>query len=523
MTYVADASPSTPPTSPQLQATVQRAFSYAQEQGHRQVTPEHLLLALTEDADAIAVLQRRAIDLDRLRHDVAGLMGRNNDRFVAEDDSQPEYGADFRRIMGIASGAASPRRPIDGALMLSALIADGATPSAEIIRLYGLTFEDAARTTRPLRTVAPPAAPVAPLPPTPISLANVRSSAREAALGYRLRKGPPEELVAITAETPPHANGVQMRRQEPPPQTWPEHAQPGPAAADTRPGAWPRPLNDEIAELPPPVGEFSSDLRPPPWHPEQGGPEQHEQPDWSRYDYPDAGQDAQQQVASAWTDAPALSEPPPPQQQRPAPRNTRQFADPGATPKTKGRKSSGKARRAAPSAGILLENIPRRMVSRTAMIVEARVARRDIEAALLDLQDTGHQARTTEPVTHALTVRLRSTDGAMIVEPGSPETQWIESTLGLLQDDFSSWRWTVTPRWSGVTQVQLMLSARAVSSEGLLGETALSEQTISVEVASNYGSVFANLGKWIGIAMAAGVVGAVGEHMLKVVGRILTH
>ncbi len=508
MSHVADTSPNAAPASPHLQATVQRAFGYADEQGHRQVTPEHLLLALTEDDDAAAVLQRKGIDLDRLRHDVAALMGRNNDRFGPGEPGRPDYGVDFRRVMGIAGAAASPRRPVDGALMLSALIADGVTPSAEIIKLYGLTFEDAARTSRPLRSVAPSA-------PAPASLANVRSQAREAALGYRLRKDPPEEFVALTPPQGfPPGPGPARFAEPPPPHQWPErsHTNGGPVAEPMT--AW----EDDFVDLPPPLEKGFAEAQAPSWQPDAArATPAAAPPDWNNYHNTASPQGREPQQPSTWND---LAAAPP---QRPAPRTPRHSAEAPAAPKTKGRKPAGKTRRSGVDHGLLLENIPRRMVMGTAMTIEARIARRDIEAAILDLRLPEALVAAAEPVTHAMTVRLRSPDGAMVVEPTSPETQWIESTLGLLQDDFSSWRWTMTPRWTGNTQLQLIVSARAVTSQGLLGEMALPEQDVGVTVVSNYGSLLGSVAKWVSIALAAGIVGAVGEHMLKVVGRILMH
>ena len=511
MSHGADASPNAAPSSPELQATVQRAYGYAQDQGHRQVTPEHLLLALTEDADAIAVLQRRAIDLDRLRHDVAALMGRNNDRFAGGEPGRPDYGPDFRRVMGIAGVAASPRRPVDGALMISALIADGVTPSAEIIKLYGLTFEDAARTSRPLRS-APPAPPPAASP----SLANVRSNAREAALGYRLRKGPPDDFVAMTASGPGPVTAAPRNFAEPTGQAaWPAQAAPPGAPA----GDW----DDAYTDLPLAAHQepFAANRSPPAWQPAEAGPEADGQPDWSNFDYPEPETNRSPQPEETWADDPPA--PPLRAPQRPAHKtDDHRSGESAAAPKTKGRKSPARARRSPRDNGLLLENIPRRMIKGTAMSIEARIARRDVEAAILDFWLPSHVQSPDLDVTHAITVRLRSPDGAMTVESGSPETQWVETTLGLLQDDFSSWRWTVTPRWTGVTQLQLVVSTRAVTPQGLLDETALPEQTVGVTVVSNYGSLLARMAKWVTIAMAAGIAGAVGEHLLKIVGRILT-
>ena len=43
--------------SPNLEQTLHRALAYANERRHEYATLEHLLLALTEDQDAVAVLQ----------------------------------------------------------------------------------------------------------------------------------------------------------------------------------------------------------------------------------------------------------------------------------------------------------------------------------------------------------------------------------------------------------------------------------------------------------------------------------
>ena len=53
-----------------LEKSLHRALAYANERRHEYATLEHLLLALTEDQDAIAVLRACSVDLDRLRREV---------------------------------------------------------------------------------------------------------------------------------------------------------------------------------------------------------------------------------------------------------------------------------------------------------------------------------------------------------------------------------------------------------------------------------------------------------------------
>ena len=53
--------------SPDLEETLRRALSIAGERSHEFATLEHLLLALIDDEDALAVLQGCKVDISQLR------------------------------------------------------------------------------------------------------------------------------------------------------------------------------------------------------------------------------------------------------------------------------------------------------------------------------------------------------------------------------------------------------------------------------------------------------------------------
>src|SRR5262245_32326169 len=59
------------PKSSSMTTTLLRAFEYAKAQAHRQVTIEHLLLALVSDSDAATVLQTCKVDFTRLAADLS--------------------------------------------------------------------------------------------------------------------------------------------------------------------------------------------------------------------------------------------------------------------------------------------------------------------------------------------------------------------------------------------------------------------------------------------------------------------
>lgn len=188
------------PMSPGLQATLLRAREYAASQSEAEVLLEHLLLALSEDADAATVLESCRIDLSRLRHDVAGYIGSLDDRVPPGTPGAPAISPTLTQVLKYATLAAQQgrRSSIDGAIVLAALVGDGRSMAASFLKAQGLTFEAAIRALReasgrpaghqpepPRATravelpVAEPA-PLAPATPTPTSRADdILARARE--------------------------------------------------------------------------------------------------------------------------------------------------------------------------------------------------------------------------------------------------------------------------------------------------------------------------------------------------------
>ena len=57
-----------------LEKSLHRALAYANERRHEYATLEHLLLALTEDQDAVAVLKACGVEIEKLRRDIANYL-----------------------------------------------------------------------------------------------------------------------------------------------------------------------------------------------------------------------------------------------------------------------------------------------------------------------------------------------------------------------------------------------------------------------------------------------------------------
>lgn len=152
-------------TSPHLGQSLARAERLAREQGHPTVGIEHLLFALTEDPDAGSVLQASNVDLERLRMDVSGHLARMTEAMAQPASGPPKPDAELVRILHVAGSAArqSPRNQIDGAIILAAVIGDGKSSAAGLLKAHGLTFEEAIRVlqqsfVKPVAALAPPSA-----------------------------------------------------------------------------------------------------------------------------------------------------------------------------------------------------------------------------------------------------------------------------------------------------------------------------------------------------------------------------
>ena len=176
-----------------------------------------------------------------------------------------------------------------------------------------------------------------------------------------------------------------------------------------------------------------------------------------------------------------------------------------------GASGSDRAASTQVATGQLVENIPRTMMVGIPELVEVSIAKAEVTALAERLQGSGTAYRHDVVVTKAMSVRLRAPEGGFWIETSSPETQWIENNLGLLSDDYASWRWMVTPQRRGRARLQLIVSARTVGADGLAAETALPDQVIEVKVRTNYSRTAAQWGGWIAAALVGGILARFGE------------
>ncbi len=162
-------------------------------------------------------------------------------------------------------------------------------------------------------------------------------------------------------------------------------------------------------------------------------------------------------------------------------------------------------------AGQLAENIPRAMRVGKTVRAEVRIAKASVKALTEGMDGSGQAWQHTVALTRAMSVRLRAPDGDFFIESQSPETQWIESNLGFASDDFASWRFLITPRSRGWSDLQIIVSARTIGADGGAAETALPDQIVEVKVRANLGRAIVRLFGWTVAAVIGGALATFGE------------
>ncbi|MGH7074466.1 MAG: AAA family ATPase, partial [Stellaceae bacterium] len=128
-----------------LEKTLHRALAYANERRHEYATLEHLLLALTEDQDAVAVLRACTVDLEKLRRDLTSYVDGELGNLVSNhaDDAKPT--ASFQRVLQRAAihVQSSGREEVTGANVVVAMFAERESHAIYFLQEQDMTRFDA--------------------------------------------------------------------------------------------------------------------------------------------------------------------------------------------------------------------------------------------------------------------------------------------------------------------------------------------------------------------------------------------
>ena len=134
-----------PTFSRSLEKALHRALALANERRHEYATLEHLLLSLTDDKDAAAVMKACNVDLDVLRRSLTNYIDNELGQMITgeREDSKPTAG--FQRVIqrAVIHVQSSGREEVTGANVLVAIFAERESHAAYFLQEQDMTRYDA--------------------------------------------------------------------------------------------------------------------------------------------------------------------------------------------------------------------------------------------------------------------------------------------------------------------------------------------------------------------------------------------
>ena len=128
-----------------LEQTLHRALAYASARRHEYATLEHLLLALTEDQDSVAVMRACGLDMEKLRKEVTEYLDGELTNLVTSRGGDPKPTAGFQRVLQRAAihVQSSGREEVTGANVLVALFSERESHAVYYLQEQEMTRLDA--------------------------------------------------------------------------------------------------------------------------------------------------------------------------------------------------------------------------------------------------------------------------------------------------------------------------------------------------------------------------------------------
>jgi len=128
-----------------LEHSLHRALAFASERNHEYATLEHLLLALTEDQDALAVLRACGIEMEKLQREITEYLDNELEMLHVESSDDPKPTAGFQRVLQRAAihVQSSGREEVTGANVLVAMFSERESHAVYFLQEHDMTRFDA--------------------------------------------------------------------------------------------------------------------------------------------------------------------------------------------------------------------------------------------------------------------------------------------------------------------------------------------------------------------------------------------
>ena len=128
-----------------LEKALHQAMNLARERNHEFATLEHLLLALTDDRETIAVLNGCDVDIDALKSDLEDFINEELDSLIVSNGQDARPTAAFQRVIqrAVIHVQSSGREEVTGANVLVAIFAERESHAAYFLEQQDMSRLDA--------------------------------------------------------------------------------------------------------------------------------------------------------------------------------------------------------------------------------------------------------------------------------------------------------------------------------------------------------------------------------------------
>jgi ATP-dependent Clp protease ATP-binding subunit ClpA len=128
-----------------LEQSLHRALTLATERNHEYATLEHLLLALTDDQDSVAVMRACGVQVDQLKKDLTEFVDVELQNLVTPRMTEPKPTASFQRVVQRAAihVQSSGREEVTGANVLVAIFSEREAHAVYFLQMHDMSRLDA--------------------------------------------------------------------------------------------------------------------------------------------------------------------------------------------------------------------------------------------------------------------------------------------------------------------------------------------------------------------------------------------
>jgi len=134
-----------PSFSRNLEESLHRAVTYANQRKHEYATLEHLLLSLIDDTDAAGVMTACDVDLAKLKKSLTAYVDTDLKSLVVDDGEDAKPTAGFQRVIqrAVIHVQSSGRDDVTGANVLVAIFSERESHAAYFLQEQQMTRYDA--------------------------------------------------------------------------------------------------------------------------------------------------------------------------------------------------------------------------------------------------------------------------------------------------------------------------------------------------------------------------------------------